>query len=106
MARQLFVVEDAWLIRGRGILVEPGILPMGEERLQAGDPILLKRPDGSLLNWKIGGLEMFVRLVELRPHAVAVFLNGLGKEDVPIGTEVWSIDPAVESEHQRIEGGA
>jgi len=87
MARCLFKVEDTFLITGRGLVPIPGIVPVGEERFRAGDPILLKRPDGSELATAIGGLEM---LDPNPPPYVVIMLKGLTKEDVPIGTEIWS----------------
>jgi SAM-dependent methyltransferase len=91
MARLLFIVEDTFLIKGRGLVPIPGIIPQGEERFKIGDPICLKRPDGSSLEWRIDGLE----LAHTPPpwRGVHILLNGLGKEDIPVGTEVWSIDP-------------
>jgi hypothetical protein len=90
MARLLFAVEDTFLIEGRGLVPVPGIVPQGDERFRVGDPIRLKRPDGSEIEWKIAGLEMLYP----RPpqNDVAILLNGLGKDDVPIGTEIWSMD--------------
>ncbi len=92
MARRLFTVEDTFLIQGRGLVPIPGIVPQGEEVFRAGDPIRLKRPDGSTVDWQIGSLELLFG--GLPRHDVVVLLKGLSKEDVPIGTEVWSIDPA------------
>jgi len=90
MCRLLVVVEDRFLIKGRGLVPLPGIVPEGKERFRPGDPILLKRPDGSTLNWKIGGLEI---LTPPNPrHDVVILLNDLGKADVPVGTEIWSQD--------------
>jgi hypothetical protein len=90
MARQLFIVEDTFVIKGRGLVPVPGIVPQGDERFRVGDSILLKRPDGSSLPWQIGGLEL---ICGGPPRDdVVVLLKGLGKEDVPVGTEVWSVD--------------
>ena len=89
MARCLFTVVDTFLIRGRGLVPVPGIIPVGDERFRVGDPLLMKRPDGTTLRTVIGRLE------HLHPnprHDVVVLLEELGKEDVPIGTEVWSVD--------------
>ena len=91
MPRRLFTVTDVYLIRGRGLVVLPGIVPIGEERFRIGELLLLKRPDGSEIEATIGGLEMFTDTT--RPD-IPVMLRGLGKEDVPIGTEVWSLDRA------------
>ena len=75
------------MIRGRGLIPVPGIIPVGEERFRVGDALMLKRPDGTELHTTIGSLEI------LSPNPakeVVVVLKELGK-DVPIGTEVWSV---------------
>jgi translation elongation factor EF-Tu-like GTPase len=92
MARRLFVVEDTFFIKGRGLIPVPGIIPRGNERFRVGDPIVLQRPDGSTLAWRIGGLEMIHTAVPR--DDVVILLSGLAKEDVPIGTEVWSVNHA------------
>jgi len=89
MPRRLFTVTDTFLIRARGVVLVPGIVPEGDERFRIGDPLLLKRPDGLTIEMAIGGLEMFT--CTTNPD-IPVLLKGLGKEDVPVGTEVWSVD--------------
>jgi len=92
MARRLFTVEDTFMIRGGGLVPIPGIAPQGEERLKVGDPILLRLPDGSSRLCSIGGLEV---LMGSKPrNDVVVLLKEFSREDVPIGTEVWSVDHA------------
>ena len=92
MVRRLFVVEDTFYIKGRGLVPVPGIVPEGEERFRVGDPIMLKRPDGSCLETTIGGIEM-ISCTPPRPKTdVVILLKGLNKEDVPVGSEVWSVD--------------
>jgi hypothetical protein len=89
MARRLFTVEFTFLIRDRGLVLVPGIIPEGEERFRVGDPIALRRPDGSFIEANIGGLEM----LDPNPRRdVVVMLKGMTKDDVPVGTEVWSVD--------------
>ncbi len=90
MARLLFTVEDSFLIQGRGLVPVPGITPVGNERFYIGDGILLRRPDGTELNWQIGGIEMFNP--PSKTFDVVILLKDLTKDDVPIGTEVWSVD--------------
>src|SRR5207245_6289532 len=91
MGRCLFRVEHTTLIRGRGLVLFPGIVPEGDERLRVGDPILLKKPDGSTAVHTIGSLE----LPTPNPrHEVVVMLKDTTKEAVPIGTEVWSREGA------------
>lgn len=94
MARRLFVDEDAFFIKGRGLVPAPGLVPEGDERFRVGDPILRKRPDGSRLEWTIGGIEMICCSPPRPTHDVFILLKGLSKEDVPIGSEVWSVDAA------------
>ena len=90
MARRLFVVEDTFAIEGRGLTLVPGIIPEGNEVFRPGDPIMLRKPDGSFFATRIGGLEM----VYPNPRRdVVIMLKDLTKADVPIGTEVWSVDP-------------
>jgi hypothetical protein len=88
MPRRLFTVSDTFFIRGRGLVPVSGIIPVGDERFRAGDPLLLKRPDGSEVRTTIGCLE----ILDPNPtNQVVVLLKGLSKEDVPVGTEVWSV---------------
>jgi hypothetical protein len=90
MARKLFTVEAVFLIEGRGVFLAPGIVPEGSERFRAGDTIELRRPDGNRNRTSIAGLD----LPTPNPrHVVVVSLpRNFRKDDVPIGTEVWSID--------------
>jgi hypothetical protein len=90
MARRLFTVGAAFGVEGRGLVLIPGIVPEGEERFRVGDRVQLKRPDGSTLDWQIGGLELICSGPPR--HDVVVRLSGLREVDVPIGTEVWSVD--------------
>jgi hypothetical protein len=63
---------------------------MENERFRVGDQLLLKRPNGSKLGWPIGGIEWPCPLL---PNVdFAILLEELTKNDVPIGTEVWSVD--------------
>ncbi len=89
MARHLFTVEDAFTIRGRGLILVPGIVPEGDERFRVGDRISLRKPDGSSTDAQIGGLELFASYALGK---IPVILIAMKKEDVPIGTEVWSSD--------------
>ena len=88
-ARRLFTVEVTYSVMGRGLILVPGIVPQGDERFRVGDPIMLKRPDGSSLTARIGGLDIFSGTRQQKD--VVILLVELGKEEVPIDTEVWSI---------------
>lgn len=92
MARLLFTVEDTFFIQGRGLIPFPGIIPVGSERFRIGDSILLKRTDGTELKWPIAGIEMVFATPPQPNRPLVMSLEGLTKADVPIGTEVWSVD--------------
>lgn len=90
MARLLFTVQDHFDIQGRGVVTVPGLGPA--ERLWIGDPLEIRRPDGTSMRTRIAGLEMLSR----RPKDQAVpvlFPPELTKDDLPLGAEVWSVDP-------------
>jgi hypothetical protein len=89
VARRLFTVEHALAIQGRGVALFPGIVPTAGEIFRAGDPLELRRPDGSSVSTRVGSLE----LVSPPPKnlAVVILLRELCQADVPVGTEVWSV---------------
>jgi len=95
MSGILFAVEDRFLVRGRGLILVPGLPPGSADRFRAGDPILLKRPDGSHLPWTIGALELLIEQPFRPPleRHVPILRLGLGKDEVPVGTEVWAGEP-------------
>jgi len=86
--RRLFTVTDTFTVTRRGLVLLPGLIPIGTERFKAGDPILLRSPDGRETRTSIGALEL--------PHPnpeneVLIMLRDLARDDVPVGTEVWSV---------------
>ncbi len=89
MSRRLLVVERRFWIRGRGLIVTPGVVPGEGERIKAGDCVLLIRPDGSTRDVMIRGISTYSS-----PDSsvrVDLLLDLASKEQVPIGTEVWSV---------------
>ena len=56
--RCLFTVSDRFTVTGRGIVLLPGLKPVGDERFKVGDKIRLRRPDGQDLIVTIAGLEL------------------------------------------------
>ena len=69
----------------------PGLLPIEDERFRIDDALLLKRPGGEDARVTIGGIEL---MHGTGTAELPVLLMGLRKEDVPVGTEVWSVDAA------------
>jgi hypothetical protein len=88
MARRLITVEDTFQIAGRGLIPAPGILPLDQEVIKIGDPLQLRRPDGVVFLTKIAGIEM----IGVSRKDICILLKGLDKDQVPIGTEIWSVD--------------
>jgi hypothetical protein len=89
MKRLLLTVERTVLIPNRGLALMPGIVFQPDEEFCAGDPIVLLRPDGSAVIWRIGSLT--VRTPSPWHNDVCIVLKHMTKEDVPVGTEVWSV---------------
>jgi len=73
----LFVVEQVFLITGRGVVLLPGL---GKNFIRVSTPIRLVRPDGSTLDTKICGIGFN----EFRDILLG---QEVRKEDVPVGTE-------------------
>ena len=86
--RRLFTVEDTFLIEGYGLALAPGIVPEGDENFQSGDPIELRVPSGDITRTHIASLPL--PTPNPRHQIVVMLPKEFGKEDVPIGTEVWS----------------
>jgi hypothetical protein len=95
--RRLIIVTDIIEIAGRGILpwpVVPHALIGSEqgERLQPGDQLELRRPDGSVTRVKLCGLEW------PSPGKGGLVLrleNSVTKQDLPLGTEIWRVSGPV-----------
>lgn len=88
--RRLLTVEDAFLIRGRGLLVVPA--PRLEEvHGPATFSVELRRPEGATT---AAELTLWFEFLSPTPRVPrwAVCLRGLTKADVPIGTEIWCDD--------------
>ena len=85
MKALLCIVVDVFQIAGRGCIVTPGAAADLHPLPQAGDAVVLKRPDGSRVTAFIRGMDRFGR-----PDAgIPILLGGVEKDEVPIGTEVW-----------------
>jgi hypothetical protein len=88
MGRRLLVVEQRFFLRGKGLMLTPGVVPLAGERIKPGDPVLVRRPDGSSLETTIQGTST---AVEFRSASqVFLLLELADKNQVPVGSEVWS----------------
>ena len=59
--RLLSTVEHVLVLAKRGVVVFPGIPPDGDWRFKIGDPLIVRRPDGSEIATSIAGIETGVR---------------------------------------------
>ncbi len=63
------------------------------------DSLFLKRPDGSKVNARIGGFlkvgynRTFQSVTHWVTYDSCIAVPDLGRDEVPPGTEVWSVDP-------------
>jgi hypothetical protein len=81
-------VDDIFEISGRGCVVTPGIPKGSDVALKVGDALVLRRPDGSLLHTVLRGIEMGG--APAFPGVPLLLGSELTKDQVPIGTEVWT----------------
>jgi hypothetical protein len=88
MPKLLSIVTDCFALSGRCcVVVVPGIPREGDWRVNLGDLLTLKRPDGTTEETVVAGIE-----IASRPHPdfIPMLLRpGLTKEAVPVGTEIW-----------------
>jgi hypothetical protein len=108
MARLLVVIESVspfadfvrrvnWLDERPHLLLKPGIALEPGEIFRPGDSLVLNRPDGSTLIARIGG-SLEVGYNRSRhggwvTYDSCIAVPDLAPDDVPPGTEVWSVDP-------------
>ncbi len=83
MLVRLSTVEDAFLIKRRGVVVVPGIPTDSRCRIEIGATVTLERPDGSRIEAAVRGLESI-------PPGTALLLDlPGGKAEAPAGTTLW-----------------
>jgi translation elongation factor EF-Tu-like GTPase len=83
-------VEDVFEIEGRGCVLVPGIYEsvLKNVVVRRGDPIELKKPDGSSVQTHVEAVEVLDR-VDRTNSVVVVLPAEFSKRDIPIGTEIW-----------------
>jgi hypothetical protein len=89
MPTLLFIVDDVFDISGRYIIPTPGV-PVSVSGIRNGLPIELRRPDGTVLQTVVASVPMLDPYDPKRPTQIA--LQGITKQDVPVGTEIWMRD--------------
>ncbi len=86
---RILVVRSRLWVRGKGLSLEPGFVPDSGHRIQAGSRVMVSRPDGSTLETRIRGISTDSDGVS--PVKMHLWLDVDDKNQVPIGSEVWSI---------------
>jgi hypothetical protein len=88
VASRLFVVTDTFAIADRGLVLAPG--PVPGAKVQFGDVVELRRADGTTARGRVVGLA--TTGTQIQKAGVPMMLAGVGAQDAPAGTEVWSVD--------------
>ena len=84
MGQFRFVVTDKFEIDDRGTILIPGFKLEAGNRIQPGDALELKMPDGTIIKTRTTGVSLFH---EDCLHVVVP----IPKDEIPIGTEVRTI---------------
>ena len=91
MSERLLSVEDAFVAKGPGVVVMPRFTSADRERPKGKFPVQLRFPDGTSRE-----VSAEVDVAHMRgplPPFAMYRLHGVTPEDVPAGTEIWSIAP-------------
>ena len=89
-------VEDCFVIKGRaGCVVVFSWL--ADTRIRAGDQIRLRTPDGQARDTYIAAVEMVCGPSVDRSKAGIMLPLEITKQDVPAGTEIWSLKDELSS---------
>jgi hypothetical protein len=90
MARKLLTVECPFYIEGLGVGLHPVLVLEDDEVFRKGDPIDIKFPDGRVVRTEIASLMLPTPNPEC---GLGILLPpSFKKNDVPVGSEVWSVD--------------
>ena len=102
--RRLLTVEDTFLIAGRGLIVVPA--PAIKNIRGPGDVLAeVRRPDGSMLSATLTLAHEFL-VPPPEVHRWNCTFRGLGKKEVPVGSEVWcSNDVFLEDGCEGVDAG-
>jgi hypothetical protein len=88
MAMLLFTVEQLYHVPQRGVVVLVKKSEADSAVWNIGDPLELRFADGRRLATKICGFGTYPPGSPLVPYMLSL---EIGSEDVPAGTEVWTV---------------
>ena len=83
MACHVGNVTDTFTIRGRGVAVTLALMEEGDWRVGIGQTVELRLPDGRRRMACVRGIEVL--------SASFIFDPTVTKEDLPVGTELWTL---------------
>ena len=81
----LFVIEDTFAIKERGVIAVGNLADSACARYRVGDTVEIRRRDGSVVQSVISGIPMGM----LGAGKAEVLLRGLSGSDVGVGDQVW-----------------
>lgn len=97
--RKLFAVEDTFFISGRGLILDPGphFDAFGGDSRSHSCSISIKRPDGSEIETLARFFKAFLSPLAAQKRYLErgryeCLCPNLTKDDVPIGSEVWTVE--------------
>lgn len=86
-SERLLVVEEAFVARGKGVLVTPRFT--AESPRRSAFPVRLRLPDGSTRDVQ-AEMEVAHMRGALAPYAM-YRLHVASPDEIPAGTEIWSL---------------
>jgi translation elongation factor EF-Tu-like GTPase len=86
----LFIVERVLAIKERGVLATGKLADPERCRFRIGDPVEIRRQDGSIIRTVVSGIPMGMMAVGM----VETVLRDVGDADVQPGDEIWVVRPA------------
>lgn len=92
MSRCLLTATNVATISGYGIALFPAIEILQGECFREGDPVRLVRPGRSERTTQIGEISLAKSSIPSSGCEPVLILREMTKEDIPVGTEVWSVD--------------
>lgn len=76
---------------GRGLALDPGIPHDGAvHRVKIGDPLEIRRRDGSVLSTRVAGLE--IGGPPQKKSTAIILPQEIAEAEIPLGAEVWHSD--------------
>lgn len=87
MSKPFMIVEDTFLITGRGLVVVPG--PLIDDYSGPGPvQVELRKPNGTITLTELT-VQLFHQTPPPKEYRWGCVFLSLNKEDVPLGTEIW-----------------